>query len=92
MLFRVLIAPFIHMAISRRQEFQADAIGAYLTRNPQALISALMKISEDPRVESLDSSRQMASVCIFNPLKKIGGLWDTHPPVSERIKRLDEMS
>lgn len=90
--FRLLIAPFIHMAISRRQEFQADATGSYFTRNPQALASALMKISEDPRVEALDASQQMASACIFNPFEKIGGLLDTHPPVSERIKRLNEMS
>ncbi len=90
--FRLLIAPFIHMAISRRQEFQADATGSYFTRNPQALASALMKISEDPRVEALDASRQMATACIFNPFEKIGGLLDTHPPVSERIKRLNEMS
>lgn len=90
-LFRYLVAPFIHMAISRKQEFQADATGAYFTRNPQALASALKKISVDPRVESLDKSSQMAAACIYNPLKKMSGLLDTHPPVSERIQRLKEM-
>ncbi len=91
LLFRYLVAPFIHMALSRSQEFQADATGAYLTRHPQALATALKKIAVDPRVESLDSSTQMACACICNPLKKVGGLLDTHPPVSERIKRLENM-
>lgn len=91
LLFRYLIAPFIHMALSRSQEFQADATGAYLTRHPAALASALKKIAVDPRVEALDSSAQMACACICNPLKKIGGLLDTHPPVEERIKRLNSM-
>lgn len=91
LLFRYLIAPFIHMALSRSQEFQADATGAYLTRHPKALASALKKIAIDPRVEALDSSTQMACACICNPLKKIGGLLDTHPPIEERIKRLNGM-
>ncbi len=91
LLFRYLIAPFIHMAISRKQEFQADATGAFFTRNPEALASALEKISVDPRVEALDKSEQMATACIYNPLKKLGGLLDTHPPVGERIKRLRGM-
>jgi heat shock protein HtpX len=91
LLFRVLIAPFIHMAISRRQEYQADATGAFFTRNPEALASALEKIAVDPRVEVLDSSQQMAAACIYNPLKKVKGLLSTHPPVEERIKRLRSM-
>lgn len=91
LLFRYLIAPFIHMALSRKQEFQADATGAFFTRNPAALASALEKISEDPRVEALDHSKQMAAVCIYNPLEKLSGLLDTHPPVEERIKRLRSM-
>lgn len=91
LLFRYLIAPFIHMAVSRKQEFQADATGAFFTRNPEALASALEKISIDPRVESLDKSEQMAAACIYNPLKNLGGLLDTHPPVEERIKRLRGM-
>ncbi len=91
LLFRFLIAPFIHMAVSRRQEYQADATGAFFTRNPQALASALEKIAVDPRVEVLDGSQQMAAVCIYNPLKKVKGLLSTHPPVEERIKRLRSM-
>lgn len=92
LLFRYFIAPLIHMAISRKQEFQADATGAFFTRNPAALASALEKIAVDPRVEVLDKSEQMSAVCIFNPLKKIASLLDTHPPVEERVKRLREMA
>lgn len=92
LLFRYLIAPFIHMALSRSQEFQADATGAYLTRHPRSLADALRKIAVDPRVEALDASSQMACACICNPLKKISGLLDTHPPIEERIKRLNEMT
>ena len=92
LLFRYLIAPIIHMAISRNQEFQADATGAFFTRNPAALASALQKISKDPRVEVLDKSTQMSVACIYNPLAKINGLLDTHPPVADRIQRLTEMS
>ncbi|MBP5343529.1 MAG: M48 family metallopeptidase [Alphaproteobacteria bacterium] len=91
LLFRYFIAPFIHMAISRKQEFQADATGSFFTRNPGALASALQKISLDPRVEALDNSQQMAAVCIYNPLKKVARLLDTHPPVEERIIRLQSM-
>lgn len=91
LLFRYMVAPFIHMAISRKQEFQADATGAFFTRNPGALASALQKVSQDPRVEALDNSQQMAAVCICNPLEKVTKLLDTHPPVEERIKRLESM-
>lgn len=90
-LFRFFVAPFIHMAISRKQEFQADATGAYFTRNPQALASALKKIAQDPLVESLDGAQQMAAACIYNPLKQVSGLLDTHPPVAQRIQRLNNM-
>lgn len=91
LLFRYLVAPFIHMAISRKQEFQADATGAFFTRNPEALATALQKISVDPRVESLDNSQQMAVACICNPLKKVAKLLDSHPSVEERIDRLHSM-
>lgn len=90
-LFRFFVAPFIHMAISRQQEFQADAVGAYLTRHPLALASALKKIAYNPRINILEESKQMAVACICSPLVD-ADLLDTHPPVSERIKRLQEMA
>jgi len=91
-LFRYLVAPFIHMAVSRTQEFQADATSAFLTRNPQALASALAKISENPHVARLQDTKEMAAMCIFNPLSKAAHLLDTHPPIKDRIERLEQMS
>lgn len=90
-LYRYFIAPLLHMAVSRTQEFQADATSAYLTRNPQALIDALSKISENPTVDNL-SAKSFAAMCIFNPLDSVSHLLDTHPPIRERIARLEQMS
>ena len=91
-LFRLFVAPFIHMAVSRTQEFQADATSAHLTRNPQALIDALIKISENPEVSTLANTRAFASMCIFSPFGKFSHLLDTHPSIEDRIRRLREMS
>ncbi len=93
MVFNFLITPLLRMAISRRREFAADATGAQITRNPAALASALRKISIDPHVTSIDKVKSMASVFIENPSGKefIGELFATHPPVAERIKRLESM-
>lgn len=91
--FNWIVAPLIQMAVSRTREYAADATGALITRNPAALADALEKISQDARVEILDETPTMASVCIYSPLaKKASGLGDTHPPIEERIRRLREMS
>ena len=94
MVFNVIISPILHMAISRKREFAADACGAQITRNPHALANALHKISGNSHVESLAKQNSMASVCIANPSGKrafFGELMATHPPVKERIKRLESM-
>ncbi|MBR6364298.1 MAG: M48 family metallopeptidase [Alphaproteobacteria bacterium] len=94
MVFNVIISPILHMAISRKREFAADACGAQITRNPHALANALRKISGNSHVESLAKQNSMASVCIANPSGKrafFGELMATHPPVKERIKRLESM-
>lgn len=96
-IYGYLIAPLIRLAISRTREYQADATAAYMTRNPAALARALQKISEDPRVETLDNRASMAAMCIANPLPYLGlfglvsGLTATHPPISKRVKALQEM-
>jgi heat shock protein HtpX len=91
-----LIATLIQMAVSRRREFLADASGAILTRNPDALASALLKISGDK--EPLEvANRGTAHLYITNPLKgqdalnSFAKLFSTHPPVQERVKALREM-
>lgn len=94
MVFNFIITPLLRMAISRRREFAADATGAQITRNPKALASALRKISVDSRVECLDKVKSMSAVCIANPSgpkEFVGELFATHPPVKERIKRLETM-
>jgi heat shock protein HtpX len=93
-LFNVLISPILHMAISRRREYAADATGAYITRNPRALAAALRKISENSVVKNLDGRKTMAAICIANPTRArafFGEIMATHPPIKERIRRLESM-
>lgn len=96
-LYGYVIAPLIRLAVSRTREYQADASAALLTRHPAALARALEKITQDPRVESLDAHASMAAMCIANPLGKAGlfsflsGLLATHPPVEQRIAKLRQM-
>ncbi|WP_290770019.1 MULTISPECIES: zinc metalloprotease HtpX [Exiguobacterium] len=86
-----LIAMLINMAISRNREFLADASGAELTRNPDALASALEKIAN---VETPVKQASSASAPLYfsDPLKKkVSGLFSTHPDPVERISRLRQM-
>lgn len=91
-----IIAELIKLAVSRRREYLADASGVLLTRNPDGLISALQKISGDK--EALEvANRGTAHLYIVNPLKGeeakqwLAGMFNTHPPMAERIKALEEM-
>lgn len=86
-----LIAMLINMAISRNREFLADASGAELTRNPDALASALEKIANvETPVEQASSAS--APLYFSDPLKKkVSGLFSTHPDPVERITRLRQM-
>ena len=94
MVFNIVITPLLRMAVSRNREYAADATGAYITRNPAALATALQKISGDARVESMDSIKSMAAICIANPGRRdlAGELMATHPTISKRIARLNSMS
>lgn len=92
MIFNYILAPFIRLAISRTREFAADATGAHITHHPEALASALKKIAVDPQVEVLEKTPSMAALCIYSPLKAKQALSSTHPPVAERIKRLNIMA
>ncbi len=91
-IFAPIIAQLIQLAISRRREYFADASAVKLTRQPQGLINALTKISQDDTV--LDTaSTATASLYITNPFKgnKIASLFSTHPPIEDRIKALQAM-
>lgn len=89
-----IIAQLIQLAISRSREFLADASGAALTKYPEGLASALEKISADK--EPLEAANKATAHLYFaNPLKNrtdsigwFAGLFNTHPPVKERIKAL----
>lgn len=96
-----LLAPFfallIRLAISRRREYMADANGARITRNPRALADALRKIkgySEKPNSAGVKRASEVTSSLYFsNPFKagSLSNLFSTHPPIDERIKRLQSM-
>ena len=91
-----LIATMIQLAVSRKREYLADASGAYLTRYPEGLASALEKLSQDKDVMP-KATNATAHLFIVNPFKGknfgawFSGLFDTHPPIEERIKILRAM-
>ncbi|PIU79436.1 MAG: zinc metalloprotease HtpX [Candidatus Moranbacteria bacterium CG_4_10_14_3_um_filter_44_15] len=87
-----LAAMLVQLAISRKREFLADADGALLTRYPEGLAGALEKISADP-TPMRHANRATAHLFIANPFKgkKISNLFQTHPPIAERVKRLRGM-
>jgi heat shock protein HtpX len=89
-----IVAQAIKFAVSRRREYLADASGALLCRNPGALADALEKISGDP--EPLEAANKAtAHLYIANPLKEhmsfLNNMFDTHPPIDERIRLLRSM-
>jgi len=89
-----IVATLIQLAVSRQREYLADASGALLTRYPPGLANALRKIAADK--EALEvANKATASLYIANPLKDapraLDGLFDTHPPIAERIRRLEAM-
>lgn len=93
-----IAAQLIQLAISRKREYLADATGALLTRYPEGLASALEKISSAGRPMQ-HASHATAHLFISDPFgkqgrglwQKIGGLFQTHPPASERIAKLRNM-
>ncbi len=86
-----LIIQLIKLAISRKKEFTADANAAILTRYPPGLASALKKIKNDPDPLVDTANRATAHLYISTPFRKVSNLFSTHPPLDERIKRLEAM-
>lgn len=87
-----IAATLVQLAISRQREFLADASSVELTRNPQGMINALLKLENSgPMQHRVDDAS--AALYISDP-KKEGGLkklFYTHPPISERVERLRQM-
>lgn len=89
-----LAAGIIQMAISRTREFAADETGARMCGDPMALASALRKLGFASQRLPMDASPQTAHMFIVNPLTAggIAKLFSTHPPLEERIARLEAMT
>jgi heat shock protein HtpX len=89
-----IAAALIQMAISRSREYQADASGARLCGNPMWLASALRKLQIGSQRVPMDANPATAHMFIVNPLHGGGmvNLFSTHPPIEERIARLESMA
>ena len=91
-----IITSLFRFAISRKREYMADAGAAEMTKNPEALASALKKVSQDPRIEAV-TRKDVAQLFIENPREQksdlfsfFNGLFATHPPIQKRIQVLEQ--
>ena len=99
LILTIILAPIaamlIQMAISRSREYEADKSGAKLSGNPHYLASALRKLeAANTRMPMKQVNQATAHMFIVNPLRGDGikSLFSTHPPVEERIRRLENMT
>jgi heat shock protein HtpX len=95
MIFAPLAAMLVQMAISRSREYAADRGGAALCGNPHALAAALRKLESANRRTPMPRVNEVtAHMFIVNPLsgKGVQSLFSTHPPMEERIRRLESMT
>jgi heat shock protein HtpX len=92
MLIAPLVASLVQLAVSRQREYLADATSAMTTRHPDALARALLKLEAYGRPMQRQNT-SMAHLWIADPLKPgvIDRLFATHPPIQERVRRLQEM-
>lgn len=85
--FGNIFSKFMQMWVSRKREYLADASAAEMTRNPEALASALEKISGMEPSQQADSAT--SAMYFFTPFKNSGdSIWSTHPSTENRIKAL----
>ena len=98
-LLTIILAPIaallIQLAVSRSREYQADRTGAEVSGDPLALASALRKLERATQaIPSQTAQPAFAHLYIVNPLSggTFAGLFSTHPPIEERIRRLEEMA
>ena len=88
-----IAAGLVRAAISRTREYQADAIGARTSGDPLALASALQKLEQGSKNRPMKVAEGASHLFIVNPLSghKVAGLFSTHPPVAERVRRLQDI-
>ena len=90
-----IAARLVQLAVSRQREYLADASAVELTRNPYGLEGALAKIATDQEVLEV-ANRATQHLYFTNPIKKFekrsSGLFSTHPPITDRINRLRQLS
>jgi len=97
-LLMIIVAPLaamlVQMAISRSREFGADATGATISGDPSSLANALRKLERGAQRIPLEANPATAHMFIVNPLTGGGlmTLFSTHPPMEERIRRLESMA
>ena len=90
----VLLAPIaasiIQLSISRQREYAADAGGAEICGNPESLASALLRLEQGAEAMPMQVNQAAEPLYIVKPFsgKGIAGLFSTHPPIEERVKRL----
>ena len=89
-----IAATLIQLAISRSREYLADETGARLAHNPEGLARALEKLAVASERIPMAANPSTAHLFIVNPLsgQTLAGLFSTHPPIEERIRRLRSMS
>ncbi len=94
MIVAPIAAMLVQMAISRTREYEADKGGAQIAGNPGGLANALLKLERGSQIVPMtDAKPATAHMFIVNPLTGGGlmNLFSTHPPIAERVKRLNEM-
>ena len=95
MVLAPIAATFIQMAISRSREYLADETGAKISKDPMSLANALRKLSMgNAKMNNSAVNPATAHMFIVTPFssKNLGNLFSTHPPIEERIKRLEQMA
>jgi heat shock protein HtpX len=95
MIVAPIAAMIVQMAISRTREYEADKGGAQISGNPSGLANALLKLERGSQIVPMEDARPAtAHMFIVNPLTGGGlmNLFSTHPPIAERVKRLNDMA